>query len=574
MAAWVAVVGSVFLHVTVIQQAPPLALGRVPGFDEVRRIRPVVLGDVRRDVVSALDRPERFRAEAPDQQAMERLAADALRETLDAWSPHSLPEMAVALAGDDRAVAVPEPEMERAAWDARQELLQIRDRVVPDEVSALPRRLIPDAERTPTAPDITLETSTPGTQLAVRGAGWMQAEASRTGRPAIPDTAEPMQLTPVDALDADHESRADIEGIEDLLALSMVSYVDPAEPDHRFFRVDITRRGADALPVLPKDVLLIQDASASMTQRTLDRAKEGLHYWVSNLNEGDQLDVIAFRHNVERAFGELTPVSPVMRSQAAFFVESMRARGDTDVFASLEALLAMEPDPHRPLIAVMISDGVPTTGVVDSTEIIARFSYANDGRISVFNAGGGPRVNMYLLDFLSYKNRGDAFMGETRDDLPRGLQRLAQELSRPVLTALDWRLAGAPAVEMYPQRLTHLYLDRPLVIYGRAPLDQERAVIRIQGQTRGEMKDMVFQLNFPEAGQGGAYLRSEWAWQKVYHLVGEHIRTRSPDVLAEIRRMADRYQIPVLYGTDRVPLGFDRRFHFHGRRQETFPGER
>lgn len=562
VAAFTAVVLSLLLHGVVIARFPALPVGRAPQLDEPGRIRPVVLGDVRRQMSDATERPERFRAQDPDLLAAESVDAGAFRELMEDLLPAEPADLGVALTGEDRAMAEPEAETDRAPWDPRQDLVQIRERIVPDDIAALPRRLVPDVDRAARAADIVLPVESPGLELAARGESWMRA--GRGG--GVPgDAAEEREaaaepasdrLDTVDALAERPEEITDVEPIEQLLDLELMRYRDPAEPDYEYFQIQIRRSGAESLPVLNRDVLLIQDASKSMTQHAVDRSKEGLHYWLQLLREGDRFDVLAFNDTVERAFGERTPFTALARTRAAFFIENLRAQGGTDVYASLEPLLNVDVSPDRPVIAVMVSDGVPTVGVVDSTDIIARFSEANAGRVSMFNVGGSRRVNKYLLDFLSYKNRGDAIITDEVEDLSASLNRMAVELSRPVLMDLQYRLAGAPGVDLYPRMLTHLFLDRPLVVYGRRPLNVSEAVIRVAGRSGDEVKDMVFRLAFDEAPAGDASIRTEWAWQKVYHLVGEHIRTRDPSVLREIRRMSTDYNLRVHYGTDRVPMHF------------------
>lgn len=563
VAAAVAVVVSVALHAILLQHFPRLSVGSPPRMDTDNRIRPVVLGDVRRHMVDTLERPDRFRAQDPDLITEESVDAGAFRELMADLLPPAPAELGVSLAGEDRAMAEREPEPERAAWDPRQDILHIRERIVPDDIALLPRRAVPDIDRIALAADITLPADTPNMELAARGAGLAggpspsgERDGFRRGQTA--GDIDALGLTALmrpDAIDEESDDVTSVQAIEQLLELDLRTYRDPSDPDHEYFQVRIRRSGAEALPVLARDVLLIQDASASMTQRSVDRGKEGMRHWLNALAEGDRFDVIAFNNTIERAFGEMTPFNAVTRSRASLFIENMRAHSGTDVFASLEPLLTMPVSPDRPVIAIMISDGVPTEGVVDSTDIIARFSEANNGRVSVFTVGGGARVNKYLLDFLSYKNRGDAEMTVHRDEIPDSLNRLAHELRRPVLAELRCRVAGDD-VDVFPRMLTHLYLDRPLVVYGRKPVSTRETVIQVVGRSGAEVKDMVFRLRFDDAPAGDATIRTEWAWQKIYHLVGEHIRTRDPAVLREIRRMAGAYNLRVLYGADYIPMHF------------------
>ena len=563
VAAVTAVVSSVVLHALFLSQFPPVAVGRPARLlDHPERTRSLVLDDVRRQTEMERTRPERFSAEDPEQVGHAVMEADAFRELLAEYLPPEPDDPGLTLTGEAGPVAEPEPETERPPWDPRQDLVQIRDRIVPDEVSALPRRLMPAMERSEAAQDIALPAEEPGAALTARGDVRRRVGARYLDDPPddeVPDDDEPDSVPPGDLVDAIPESPqevTDAEAIEELLALDLQTYRDPADPEHVYFQIQIRRTGPQSLPVLPKDVLLIQDASSSMTQETIDRCKEGLRHWLALFNEGDRFDIIAFRNDLSRAFGEPADANPLTRSRANFFIENMRAQRGTDVFASLAPLLTMDVPPERPVIAVMISDGVPTTGVVDSTEILERFSAANEGRVSVFSVGAGPDINRYLLDFLSYKNRGEAVVTRHRDEIPATLERLAREVSRPILVNLRMNVAGAEDVEIYPRLLTHLYMDRPLLVYGRKPVATHSGVIQLVGRSGVDVKDMLFRLDFEEAARGEPGIRTAWAWQKVHHLVGEHIRTGDSDLLGEIRRKADRFNLRVLYGADTAPGAF------------------
>lgn len=571
--ALLAVVFSLALHAIAISRFPPVPVGRLPDLEESTRIRPVVLGDVRMDARPEFERPPRFQPRDPALLRADPMPISAFEELLAEWIPPDPIDPLMPLAGEDAALAEPVPPTEREQWDARQDLLHIRDRIVPDDVAALPRRMLPAVDRLAMAPDLALPTASADAELRARGEGWLRtqqhAEASEPEdhEPAAPEPST-RSADPLDALPEDPEDIREVAAIEKLLTLELTTFTDPADPAYRYFQIQIRRAGAEVLPVLPRDILLIQDASASMTQQTIDQCKIGMHEWLQTLGEGDRFDLWAFRDELSRAFGRLTPFDPRARIRAATFIEQMRAEGGTDVFASLAPLLELEVDPGRPVIAILVSDGIPTTGVIDSNRILEQFSSQNAGRVSVFTVGGGLVINEYLLDFLSYKNRGDAIMTRTRSELPTSLAQMAAELQRPVLTFLRWQVAGAEGIEIYPTRPTHLFLDRPLSLFGRVPNDQSHAVIQIIGQSGEAMKDMLFPLNFEQAREGSSDVQRQWAWQKIYHLVGLHIQTGSDAVLQEIRAMAEAYALDIYYGRDMSRPDLHRRFRFHGPRAD------
>ncbi|NKB23635.1 MAG: VWA domain-containing protein [Kiritimatiellae bacterium] len=318
--------------------------------------------------------------------------------------------------------------------------------------------------------------------------------------------------------------------------------------------MEIQRLGIEQLPVLPKDILFIQDGSRSMKQAKLNGCKQGLTHWLNVLNEEDRFNVIAFREDVTWCFNTWHPVHQESKQQAYTFIDRLRAQGKTDVYASLKPLLNVERDPERTVMAILITDGRPTMGMVESSDIIETFSRANQSKVSVFSFGGGTRVNHFLLDLLSYKNRGDSYSVEDRQDITRALGLWAKALNRPVLADLSYHFSGVEDQEIYPRILTHLYLDRPLIIYGRIKDPSIRTAFRVVGHSRGGIKrDLVFQIDLSEAQEGDTDIPEQWAWHKVYHLIGKHLQTQEPDLMDEIELLAKQYDIVVPYG-DNYPV--------------------
>jgi hypothetical protein len=58
---------------------------------------------------------------------------------------------------------------------------------------------------------------------------------------------------------------------------------------------------------------------------------------------------------------------------------------------------------------------------------------------------------------------------------------------------------------------------------------------------------MVFTLPWQEARAAGGQLRGQWAWQRAYHLIGEHIRTGDDSLLSEVRDLESKYGLAVPY---------------------------
>lgn len=503
--------------------------------------------------------PEMFRPENPEafaevESLQQRLLED-LRASAEA-TPFTPPPPAEA--------AAPMPEAAVEPLDVRQEILLIERQAAAAELEALPRAVLPALPRVSGAPDITL----PADAEAIAEAAAAAGPAGAGVRPlsvlshAVPEAAAMIEAAarpgPTEAEKIQEQGRlldevpadvTDIDPIEHLLSVETLVYRADGE-EALYFEVSVSRAGVEALPVLPKDVLLIQDCSESITRTKLGFFQEGLVDYLRTLTTVDRVNLMRYSESPELCFDDWEPVTRESLTRAARFTDEMRARGQTDLFTPLQQVLKHYRPGGRPMIAVLMTDGRPTMGTVDSSDIIARFSRANAGRISVFTVGAGDRVNTFLLDLLAHNNRGGSWIMPRREDIPGAVSRTARELSRPVLANLEYRFSADSAVEVYPGTLTHLYLDRPLRLVGRCPAGQKTAVLQIIGESGALRRDMVFEIDLALAEDGGEGIRREWVAQKIYRLINDHIASGRDEVLREIRDLSVRHNVPLPYGAD------------------------
>lgn len=562
---------SALIHGVVLERFPDLPIGRLADGPLERIRQPLRLGDVRLREAPRFERPPPLDLKTPER--VERLA-DTAREAA-ASQPPALPLPHVVpreeMAGAQRAAAVPDLTFEREAWEPRRDLLHIDSPVREEKVASLPRRLVSPPDLTAAAPPIDQVLARALDDLPVRpeaaagGPARLPPAAPAAGRLAaasVPLPAVDFGEVPAPAWAAEtaalakeaagESEAAPFEPVEQWLALNLRTHRPADEPEVTYFELRIARASEDAMPVLPKDVVFLQDCSESMTQRKVNACKAGLREFVEALGPEDRMELISFRDGTQSCFGELRAVTSHARAEARSFIDRLAARGKTDVDAGLHALQALPRDPGRPLLVVLMTDGRPTTGTVNSSKIIESFTRSNAGRISVFTVGAGRQANRFLLDLLSYRNRGGLEFVDDNADIPRALRRMQEGLSRPVLTDLRFRFSGIAEEEVYPRTLTHLYLDRPLVVYGRFAGAGAGAAIQVVGRSGPEPKDMVFPLDWSAADPAGDEVRRAWAWQKIYDLIGEHLQTGRQEALDEVHALADRYGLHVPYARDEV----------------------
>ena len=554
---------SLALHAVLLAEFPSLPMGRPADRAAKAQARPLVLREVRAlPDLPSFAQPDKFRPENPEAFADVEPLQKSLLEDLRAGA-EAMEFVPPAPAEAD--APLPAPPADLAGMDFRQDILEIEKKAAADELAALPRRIEPALARISGAPDVTLPATAEAIAAAAAAADG-KADASlqslsvlsRAGPSAgaMIDAASQGELSAADRLreqgqmlDEKSADVTDVQPIEQLLAVELSTY-RATDENALYFELAISRAGVEALPVLPKDVLLVQDCSESITRTKLDFFKEGIEDYLRTLTTADRVNLMRYSDSPALCFADWQPVTADSLEQAVEFTDDMRARGQTDLFSPLQQVLKIPRRPERPMIAVLMTDGRPTMGTVDSSDIIARFSKLNDGGVSVFTVGAGDRVNTFLLDLLGHNNRGGSWIMPLREQIPLAVQRAARELSRPVLANLEYRFSGDSAAEVYPGTLTHLYLDRPLRLVGRCPLEQKSAVLQIVGESGAQKRDMVFALDLSDAEDGGEGLRREWVAQKIYKLINDHMASGRAETVQEIRDLSVRHNVPLPYGAD------------------------
>ena len=498
-------------------------------------------------------------------------------------------------------------------WMPRQEIKQIFDRTVQDDVATLPRREIPMIERIPDAPDITpsidlvgrkfgkdveppkplkaaevfdteivkgtfvkpaigvpsvpKNTGSAATQSKFADKPGEKRVSSDKGKPGIkkdkPPMALPLSLPPPKTVEEKltHKAREKIKSIEktveyksldDLLAIGLETYRDPDEPGRLYFRIGIQPRTDKSVPVVAKDIIWVQDVSASMTEERLSFCRKALLSAMSTMNPQDRFNVIGFRDTFESCFPGWTQVTPATQKKAMNFISSMRCFGQTDVFGSLRSLMKFERDPMRPMIAFVVTDGKPTVGMTGSSKIIGAFSDLNSGLMSVYMYGTHKKANDYLLDMITYCNRGKSvILDGSRWEIPKSMSALNNAVRNPVLGDISVTFNNASNSEVYPRKTSNLYKDQQLELIGVCPEGTEDLILQVRGLAAGQGYDSIFRLNIKKhAKSGSPLLKAHWARQKMFYLVGEYATRSHQQTFAEMLKVNKKYGIEIPYKVD------------------------
>ncbi len=313
----------------------------------------------------------------------------------------------------------------------------------------------------------------------------------------------------------------DVRGAKELGSFIGLETKSAETSDWVYFRVRISP-GED-LPTIPKDVVVLMDASGSIGRDRLKSCREAARRILrSCTNTGDRFNLVAFRDRFSYAFKAWQECSRDGFERADEWLDRLAAHGRTDVFATIRSVLTLPRDPERPLIAVVVTDGDANAGVSQTAQILSRFTALNDGLVSVYMYGVKGSANRELLDVLTHGNRGESFIydGE-RERAGDGLEKLAERFRDPVLSDLRVVFTADTRADVYPRRLRNLYRGEDVTFVGRAPKGTKEVSFSVKGLNGSVPYEGFFTVRLAGAAMFDQSVPGEWSGE---HSIDEKLK--------------------------------------------------
>jgi Ca-activated chloride channel family protein len=157
----------------------------------------------------------------------------------------------------------------------------------------------------------------------------------------------------------------------------------------------------------PVNLALVIDRSGSMAGFKLDQARLAARQLIAQLTEADRLAIVHYGSDVKAFEGVLATRANKERLLA--FVDGIWDDGGTNIGAGLvtgrDLLLAAKGE-FRVNRLVLISDGQPTEGVVDTDGLLGIVRELRSGSVSVSSIGVGDDFNEQLMAGLAEVGAG------------------------------------------------------------------------------------------------------------------------------------------------------------------------
>ncbi len=365
--------------------------------------------------------------------------------------------------------------------------------------------------------------------------------------PELPVAARELHAPVRQAMESMEETR-DVGFMDDLLDMELSTWRNPGEAEG-YFRLRIIPKQGEDIPILPKDVTFVVDASSSIPQHKLNVTTKGLRAALEQLRPEDRFNVVVFRDSPQRFKSDLVPATPENVVAAQKFLGKLESKGETDVYRALQPVMAQVPRPGMPGIVMVVSDGRPTTGMRDGRTIINGLSADNDEGNGIYAFGGGRTVNRYLLDLLAYRNKGAAQVVQPIDDIAAALPAFFKTLRDPILVDLQADFGRIDESTVFPQTLPDFFGGQAVTLFGRyRPGEDSAFALWLAGKAGKEKKEVIFRTDFSAAQQGDRDIARGWAFQKAYDIIGRISQEgEKPEYRNELKRLRAEYGIKTSY---------------------------
>ncbi len=330
------------------------------------------------------------------------------------------------------------------------------------------------------------------------------------------------------------------------LTFQLFKYQDSA--GQKYFKLAVKVRDATInFPVIPKEIIYLLDTSGSIGTKRLLQEEEGIIYSLRHLNPEDRFNIFVFKDKTVPLSPTSLPVTPDNIKTASNFLKNLKSWSNTDIYDTLRQSLNLN-NPFVPSYRVMLSDGIPTVGVINDMHVINEISNINDNKVSFFSFGGGADVDPYMLDFVAFKNRGWSTITDREYFMSREFSRLYDELKDPLLLNVRYYVGGLKTDEIFPQTMPDFFKGSQFVIFGRFTRE-DRFVVQIRGEAAGqEKKEFIVSASLKDALQGDKQIAHDWAFHKVYYLIGQlKYNQNNGALLSEIGALCAQFHIITPY---------------------------
>jgi len=339
------------------------------------------------------------------------------------------------------------------------------------------------------------------------------------------------------------------------MGVDLIASRDPARGDGYFLLLVSPKAEVRDDEVQPKDVVLVLDRSGSMAADSkIEQARNALKFCLNSLDRRDRFGLITFNDDIRCWNKILQPATRENVKEAEGFVNDIRADGSTNINEAMHSALALlggnDGEAARPRIVIMLTDGLPTTGEVNTETILTNVRRENTHRARIFNFGVGYDLNAHFLDKLANDNHGVAENVLPKEDIEAKVSGFFSKVSSPLLMNLAMNWGDTDVYDLYPKEMPDLFKGSQLLLTGRYKPRHggEATHLRLSGQAMGRQQSFDYAVTFPAATSGDEFIPRLWATRKIGYLEDQaRLNGVNKEIMEEIIKLSKEFGILTEY---------------------------
>lgn len=295
---------------------------------------------------------------------------------------------------------------------------------------------------------------------------------------------------------------------------------------------------------IKREITIVIDRSGSMGGEKIRQARESARQIIAGMRDGELVHVIDYAADVRSFSDAPVEISDTTRAQLAAYIDQIRARGGTNLHdALIESLRDTGHENTLPMV-LFLTDGQPTVGIRDESQIRADAKARNDAHKRVFTFGVGLDVNAPLLDGLAIDTKAESTFVLPGEDVELKVGQVFDKLDGPVMVnpVFEWAYADSHGAQpklfmVEPGSLGDLFAGSRVVILGRYEgLADAPAHMWVSAPGNDQKLEADFSVS--EASTKHAFVARLWAQQRINSLINE-IRLAGADGTTPDQELVD-----------------------------------
>jgi len=370
-----------------------------------------------------------------------------------------------------------------------------------------------------------------------------QPLASIERPPAISRPAFDLERQPL--LPEDNQPVARLQGKPADLAAAIAS-ARPPDGEGCIFRLMVTGRDSRELKPLAKDVVFAIDVSATMPEEKIAQARLAAQAYLPTLAAKDRFNLVLLGEKLYPVFQAFVPATPENIDKAVKLIQERPSESSADICRAIAAICTAVPASDRPCNVFLVTNAAANRGPDHARHAVTDLAAALKPNISLFTFDSGADSNRYLLDLIAHSGRGQFAYSANTPGSSAALVNLARQHDKPLLTSVAVSYANLDPNETFPARLPCLYVDQPLVIYGRSRPGAELA-LQLTGMGEGGRRTWFEHVTVPPPDPRNKYVQQGWARRKIHFLVASVAGGADGNVVEQIRQLGAQCAVPTPY---------------------------